>query len=132
MYNQANKAYQQNSVQTAGPGQLIVMLYDGAIRFTRAGIDGIQRRDYVAANMNLKKSQSIVHELIASLNPEVPISRDLARIYEYMLYCLIQSNVRKDAKLAEEVLAHLQDLRESWKQILKSNLTQVATVQGHV
>ncbi len=125
------KAYQQNSVQTAAPGQLVVMLYDGAVRFTKAGIDGIQRRQYAVANTNLKKAQSVIHELIAALNPEVPISRDLGRIYEYMLHCLIQANVKKDAGKAEEVLRHLQDLREAWKQILKPGNTAATSIEGH-
>ena len=125
------KAYQQNSVQTATPGQLVVMLYDGAIRFTKAGIDGIQRRQYTVANTNLKKAQSVIHELIAALNPEIPISKDLGRIYEYMLHCLIQANVKKDARKADEVLMHLQDLREAWRQVLKPSHTAATSIEGH-
>jgi len=130
MYNQANRAYQMNSVQTATPGNLVVMLYDGAIRFIKAGIDGIERHDYSAANTNLKKSQSVVHELIASLNQDIPMSKDLVRLYEYFLHCLIQANIRKDAKPAAEVLEHMQELREAWKQILKTGSAQAVTSQG--
>ena len=113
------QAYQKNSVQTATPGQLVIMLYDGAIKFTKAGMEGIRHKQYAVANQNLKKAQSIVHELIASLNQEVAISKDLLRIYEYMLYCLIEANIKKEPRHAEEVLNHLQDLREAWKQVIK-------------
>lgn len=125
------QAYQQNSVQTATPGQLIIMLYDGAVRFTKAGIEGIQRRQYAVANTNLKKAQSIIHELVAALNPDIPISKDLGRIYEYMLHCLIQANVKKDAALAQEVLQHLQELREAWKQAMKPGNAAAASIEGH-
>jgi|CeladaMinimDraft_18_1061708.scaffolds.fasta_scaffold00758_3 flagellar protein FliS len=125
------KAYQQNAVQTASPGQLVVMLYDGAIRFTKAGIDGIAKRKYMDANTNLKKAQSIIHELIAALNHDIPISKDLVRIYEYMLHCLIQANVKKDVKPAEEVVAHLEELREAWRQAARTAGMQTS-VQGSV
>jgi len=124
------KAYQQNSVQTATPGQLIIMLYDGAIRFTKAGIDGIKRRQYTTANTNLKKAQAIIHELTASLNPEIPMSKDLARIYEYMLHNLIQANVKKDAQAAQEALTHLEELRDAWKQIMKQGSGSIVSGSG--
>ncbi|SEN64984.1 flagellar export chaperone FliS [Paenibacillus sp. OV219] len=115
--NTPHQAYQRNSVQTASPAALIFMLYDGAIRFTKAGIEGIKSRKYDVANTNLKKAQSIVHELIASLNFDYPISKNLAQVYEYLLHQLIQANMKKDANHAEEVLAHLEGLRDTWKQV---------------
>jgi len=125
------QAYQQNSVQTATPGQLVIMLYDGAVRFTKAGLEGIERRQYAMANTNLKKAQAIIHELVAALNPDIPISKELGRIYEYMLHCLIQANVKKDPKLAEEVLQHLQDLREAWRQVMKPGNSTATSIRGH-
>jgi flagellar protein FliS len=106
--------YQQSSVQTAPPGQLLVMLYDGAIRFTKAGIEGIESQDYEKANHNLQKAQLIIHEFIASLNFDYPISQNLMQVYEYMLYQLIQSNTHKKGAPANEVLGYLMELRESW------------------
>ena len=132
MLQSPHKAYQQNSVQTATPGQLVIMLYDGAIRFTKAGVEGIQRRQYMIANTNLKKAQAIVHELIASLNHDFTISKDLVRIYEYMLHLLIQANVKKDVKPAEEVLEHLQELREAWKQTFKTGTGAATSIEGRV
>jgi flagellar secretion chaperone FliS len=111
--------YQQSSVQTATPANLIIMLYDGAIRFTKAGIENIQRRNIEQANYNLKKAQSIINELIASLNYDYEISNNLVRVYEYMLSLLIQANVKKDAKPAEEVLDFLNQLADTWKKALK-------------
>lgn len=117
--------YQQSSVQTAPPGQLLVMLYDGAIRFTKAGIEGIESRDYEKANSNLQKAQLIIHEFIASLNFEYPISQNLLQVYEYMLYQLIQSNTYKKVSAASEVLGYLVELRQSWAKAAKIHTEQV-------
>jgi flagellar protein FliS len=108
--------YQQTSVQTASPGQLILMLYDGAIRFVKQGIDAIDKSDIEKANHNLVKAQTIIHELIASLNFQYPISSELVRIYEYMLHRLIEANVKKNKEPASEVLSYLIELKEAWLQ----------------
>lgn len=117
------KAYQQSSVQTASPAQLVIMLYDGAIRFTRAGVEAIHNQKYDVANTSLKKAQSIINELIASLNFDYAISHDMVRIYEYMLHLLIQANMKKQPEFAEEALGYLQDLGETWRQSAKAVLS---------
>lgn len=111
--------YQQAQAQTASKAKLLIMLYDGAIRFTRAGVDGILDKDFEKASYNLCKSQAIIHELISALNFDYPIAQDLLRIYEYMLHCLIESNVHKDVSKAQEVEEHLTDLREAWVEVSK-------------
>ncbi|MFD1953955.1 flagellar export chaperone FliS [Paenibacillus thailandensis] len=121
MLNSPLKMYQQASVQTAGSGQLLLMLYEGGIRFTKAASEAIHRRDFEAANTNLKKAQAIIHELVASLNHDYAIAKDLARIYEYLLHLLIQSNIQKNASMSEEVLQHLTELRDAWKQVVKGS-----------
>lgn len=132
MRNSPYQIYQQSSVQTATRGQLVIMLYEGAIRFTNAGIEGIHKRDYEKANNNLKKAQAIIHELIASLNKEFEISIELDRIYEYWLHQLIQSNLKKNAVPAIEVLGHLHELRDAWKIAVKGVPSNVEVETGSV
>ncbi|AZN38520.1 flagellar export chaperone FliS [Paenibacillus albus] len=116
MITTPHQKYQQNSVQTASPNKLIIMLYDGAIRFVKQGIDAIENKTIEQANRNLIKAQNIIHELTAALDFKYPIAKDLARIYEYMLYRLIEANTNKDTAPASEVLNHLLDLKEAWLQ----------------
>lgn len=111
--------YQQLSVQTASPGQLILMMYDGAIRFVKLGIAAIEERDIGKAHNELIKAQRIINELMASLNTSVPISATLLSIYEYMNSRLIQANLKKDRAPADEVLEHLTELREAWGRIIQ-------------
>ncbi|MFD0714967.1 flagellar export chaperone FliS [Paenibacillus sp. GCM10027626] len=106
--------YQQSSVQTASPGKLTIMLYDGAIRFVKQGVEAIESKDIEKANHNLIKAQNIIHELVASLDFQYPIAANLNQIYEYMLHQLITANVRKSTAPALEVLQHLTDLKEAW------------------
>lgn len=111
--------YQQTQAQTASKPKLLMMLYDGVLRFIRSGIEGIETKRYDQANNNLCKAQAIVHELVSSLNFDYPISKDLLKIYEYVLHLLIESNVKKDAAPAKEALEHLSELKEAWMQASK-------------
>jgi flagellar protein FliS len=106
--------YKQSSVQTSTPGQLIIMLYDGAIRFVKVGLEGISSKDYMKANANLGKAQTIISELMSTLDHSYPVSKNLFSIYEYMNHLLIQSNIKKETQPAEEALNYLQELRETW------------------
>ncbi|MBB6632585.1 flagellar export chaperone FliS [Cohnella thailandensis] len=119
MINNPYQKYQQASVQTASGPQLLLMLYDGAIRFVRLGIEGINKRNIELANNSLIKAQAIVHELIAGLNYDYPIAKDLLSLYEYFVHRLIQANIKKDVSIAEEVLNHLLELREAWGEAVK-------------
>ncbi|MFC5528956.1 flagellar export chaperone FliS [Cohnella yongneupensis] len=118
MINNPYQKYQQAAVQTSGP-QLVLMLYDGAIKFVRAGIESIEERKPEKANTNLQKAQRIIHELIASLNFDYEISNNLVLLYEYMIRQLIQANSRKDVVPAREVMNYLVDLRETWAVAMK-------------
>ncbi|MBY0118838.1 flagellar export chaperone FliS [Paenibacillus sp. FSL L8-0435] len=114
MISSPYEKYKQSSVQTSTPGQLVIMLYDGAIRFTKTGLEGIEARDYSKANVNLGKAQTIISELMSTLNQSYPVAKTLFSLYEYMNYLLIQANIKKDSKYGEEVLGYLQELRETW------------------
>lgn len=118
MISNPYQKYQQSSVQTASPEQLILMLYDGAIRFTRSSIEAIEQKDYNRSNQNLQKAQRIINELIASLDFQFEISNQLMSIYEYMLHQLIQANIKKQKAPVSEVLAHLIDLKETWSRAM--------------
>lgn len=111
--------YRQSSVQTSSPAQLVLMLYDGAIRFVKAGIEGIENKDLNKANQYLGKAQTIVSELMSTLDHSYDVSKNLFALYEYINYLLIQSNVKKSQEPAQEALGYLTDLYETWIQVSK-------------
>lgn len=120
MINSPFQKYQQTQLQTAPPAQLLLMLYEGGIRFIRIGISGIDEKNYEKTNTYLCKAQAVIHELIASLNQEYPIAKDLLRIYEYMVHRLIVANMKKNREPAEEILSYMLELKEAWETASKS------------
>lgn len=116
--------YRQSSVKTSTPGQLLIMLFDGAIRFTKAGAEGIAAADIQKTNQNFVKAQAIMSELMATLDPGYSISNSLFSIYEYIRHLMIQANVKKDQSLAEEALTYLNELRVTWMEASKANISQ--------
>jgi flagellar protein FliS len=127
--SQQNK-YLEASVQTATPAQLLIMLYDGAIRFCKMGIEATKKGNYQDANKFLCKAQDIVQEFMITLDRKAEVSNGLMQLYEYFNFRLIEANTKKDIVPAEEVLAHLQELKEIWIQAAKSAQSTQAAVAG--
>jgi flagellar protein FliS len=111
--------YMETTLQTASPSQLLIMLYDGAIRFCKAGIEAIKEKKFEDANRQMLKVQDILSEFIITLDRNVAMSDDLDRLYEYMKYRLREANAQKATEPAEEVLQYLLELKEVWIQAVK-------------
>lgn len=129
---QAVGAYRKHQVETASPGQLIVMLYDAGIRNCRAAQAAIDQRDRDGAAHHLLRAQDIISELMASLNVEAggELAVNLLRLYEYMYRRLVYANVQKDAAAAKEVENLLAGLRDAWAQAAAANPTPTPTGAG--
>jgi flagellar protein FliS len=118
------KSYRQVATQTAPPGQLVLMLYDGAIRFLDRARAGFSREDPAefneTINNNIQRAQDILNELNASLNLEAggELAATLRRLYLYLDWRLLQSNLKKEAAGVEEAIERLTVLREAWATML--------------
>lgn len=115
----ARSAYQSQAVETAGPAQLVLMLYDGAlasIEKARSALDG-QPQDINVAHRELTRAQAAVSELMASLDHDQGgmIASSLASLYEFCLNRLVKANVEKDSVHLAGVEAVLNELREAWQ-----------------
>ena len=87
--NQAQRnKYLETTVQTASPAQLLIMLYDGAIRFSRAALEAIQQKNYQEVHNNLLKVQDIISEFIITLDRSAPVAEGLLQLYEYFIFRL--------------------------------------------
>jgi flagellar protein FliS len=123
--NYANpwQSYRQVTTNTASPGQLVVMLYDGAIKFLEHALTGFDFDDPLdfnsTINNNLIRAQNIITELNASLDMEQggEIAVTLRDLYDYMTRRIIESNLRKTREGIEEVIRHLTVLRDAWREI---------------
>ncbi|MBW7857123.1 MAG: flagellar export chaperone FliS [Leptonema sp. (in: Bacteria)] len=112
-------AYKDTEIQTADQGKLILMLYDGAIRFLNIAIENMTPRKYDVVNNNVVKTQDIVTELMLSLNMDQggEIAQNLFNIYAYIKKRLLEGNIAKDAEILQEVIVHLNSLRSAWDEL---------------
>jgi len=111
--------YKQQAVTTAGPEKLLIMLFDGAIRFAGQARKTIEDKDIEKSNYHLIRCQDIIFELISSLNMDFEISHSLLPMYEYINYNLQQANIHKDLKYLDEAESYLREFREIWIQTAK-------------
>ena len=127
--HQGLKGYKEMSILSAKPEQLILMLYDGALRFLRQAIKSLEENELETAHNNFIRTQNILTELIASLNFEKggEIAFNLFRIYEFMHYTLVQANVKKEPEPARQIYDQIKKLRESWASALKNQHNSSAT-----
>jgi flagellar protein FliS len=123
------QAYQAGAVFTASPAQLVLMLFDGAIKFINIALEGFKQQDPLDFNLtihqNVQKAQAIVRELKACLDPEKgpEFADKMTALYNYFDRRLQDGNLKKDADPIEEVKRHLQILRDAWKEMMqKQNL----------
>lgn len=116
MIQQQRNKYLETSVQTATPVQLMIMLWDGAIRFCKLGIDALEKGNYQDANSNLQKAQDIISEFVITLDKSSPIANGLLELYAYFQRRLVDANIKKDVEPAKEVLGYLTELKETWVQ----------------
>lgn len=121
-YTSTSDAYKSNEVSTVSQARLIVMLYDGAIRFLDIALEHIHNpKRYDVVSSNLIKAGDIVSELMVSLNLDEggKIANDLLSIYIYLKKRLIEANINKDKKIVQEVRKHLSELKSAWEEVEK-------------
>lgn len=108
--------YQQAQVDTASPERLLLMLYEGAIRFLNAARKGLDERKFDVAHQNIVKAQDILVEFMATLNMKDggEVAQNLFDLYEYLNRRLGQANLEKSVALVDEVLGFVRDLHEAW------------------
>lgn len=125
--------YRRTSVQTASPGALILMLYDGAIKQLHRAQKALSQSNIAEANQALQAAQAIITELMVTLNFDAgDIARNLYRLYEYFNYRLVQANIRKDPTRVDEVLRHMETLRQAWRQAVRQVSGSTAVAGGTV
>lgn len=121
--------YQRQSVETASPAQLVLMLYDRALRALAQVRQASLPQDTELVNRELLRAQAIVSELQLALDFErgAPIAGQLSQLYDYCMSRLIEANVRKDLALVDDVVPVIAGLREAWEQACVGSQTLVSS-----
>ena len=119
--NKKADLYRKNQIATASEGQLIIMLYDGAIRFLKKAKVSMSEKDVEQSHEAITRARKIVLELMFSLDMEKggDISRNLYELYFFLNQELIKANIKKDRDVLDDCLEIITNLRSTWKQVIE-------------
>ena len=112
-------AYKDSAVTTQSKGRLIVLLYEGAIKFMSLAIKELEAKNYEAKGQYINKAQDIINELNAVLDMDAggEIASNLRKLYCFMNNRLSEANSKRDPKMIREVIELMEELNQSWKAI---------------
>jgi flagellar secretion chaperone FliS len=128
--NNPYAAYKNNSVNTASPGELTLMLYNGSLKFIHIAKKAIEEKNIELKNTNIQKTQAIVNELMVTLNTDLEVSQNLMSLYDYINRRLTEANVKNDSVILEEVEGLITDFRDTWKEVIQLNRQKQHAGQG--
>ena len=114
-------AYLENMIKTASPAKLVELLYQRAVELLNEAKNQINENKLTDANESIKKAEDIIMELNLSLDMEKggKIAQNLRALYNYMFRRLIDANVKKDVSAIEEVKGMLEELLDTWREVMK-------------
>ncbi|MBY6052170.1 flagellar export chaperone FliS [Cytobacillus firmus] len=126
------QSYQQNSVNTASPGELTLMLYNGCLKFIHLAKKAIEEKNIEMKNINIQKAQSIIQELMVTLNMDIEVSKNMMSLYDFMNRRLMEANVKNDASILAEVEGLVTEFRDTWKEVIQVNRQKQFSQGGKV
>ena len=125
MYNNGFNAYKNNSVNFASKEQLLLMLLDGAVKFTKRGKLAIVDKDIQLAHNSLSRVQDIFTELRVTLDTNAgEWAKQIFNVYGFINEKLYEANIKKDEKIIDEVLPLIEEVREIWNEAYKISIAQ--------
>lgn len=117
--NNGYDQYKSNSINTATPEELTMMLYNGLVKFLMQAQSAIDAKNIEKANNGIIKAQAIIIEFMTTLDMNYEVSQSLELLYDYMYRQLTQANLKKDNTIMAEVLGIAKELRDTWSQAIK-------------
>jgi flagellar protein FliS len=111
--------YQDNTVSTQSKGRLIVMLYEGAIRFMKMAIVEMEKQNYEAKGRYINRALDIISELNVVLDMDAggEIAGNLRQLYIFMTNRLSEANIKCDPQMVREVIKLMEELNRGWRAI---------------
>ncbi|QGH34082.1 flagellar export chaperone FliS [Gracilibacillus salitolerans] len=119
MAYQQYQAYQNNSVNTASPGELTLMLYNGCLKFIKQAKKAIEAKDHQTKNEMIQKTQKIIRELMVTLDQNAPIAKEMMPLYDFVYNKLTQANIKSDLEQLEQAREIIENFRDTWKEVIK-------------
>lgn len=123
-------AYKQNATNTASPGELTLMLYNGCLKFINRAKLAIEEENIEQRNENIARAEAIMRELMVTLKTDSDIGKNMLALYDFIVHLLIQANVKNDLKALEEAEGFVKDFRDTWKEVIKIDRMQRHGAKG--
>lgn len=120
MYNRSN-TYQEIAVQTSSPAKLVVMLYEGAIRFLRQSITAIQSKDLDRKRQSVDRAVAVIQHLQGTLDMDRgrEVAAELDRLYSYITSRILDGSGKLEVAPLEEAIKLLTVLLSGWEEVVK-------------
>jgi flagellar protein FliS len=117
----AINTYRENAVATQTRGRLIVLLYEGAVKYLKQALKELEAGHMSAKGEYINKAVAIVNELDACLDVEAggDVAANLRSLYHFMIRHLGEANIHRDPQRVREVIDCLQSLNEGWKSVTR-------------
>ncbi|QQZ10283.1 flagellar export chaperone FliS [Heyndrickxia vini] len=122
--NNPYQTYQNNSITTASPGELTLLLYNGCLKFIHQAKKAIENKNIQEKNTNIQKAQNIIQELTVTLKMDVDIAKNMISLYDYINRRLIDANIKNNIAILDEVEVLVTEFRDTWKQVIQINRQQ--------
>jgi len=112
-------AYKEVAVTTQSKGRLIVLLYDGAIKFMKLAMRELEAGNYHTKGQYINRAQDIINELntVLDMNTGGELADNLRKLYYFMNNRLSEANTKRDPQMIREVISIMEELNQSWKAI---------------
>ncbi len=122
MNNNPYKTYQKTQVTTASREKILLMLYEGAIRFVKHAQVAMQEKKIADKGKNLSKATAILSELMATLDFKSggQLATDLESLYVFMIDKLIEGNINNDIECLKSVEGILRTLHAGWQDVIEN------------
>ena len=111
--------YKQNSVNMASSQQLLLMLLDGAVKYTKIARIAILKKDIPRAHKELVRVQDIFLELMITMDKNTKYMEDLYNLYDFIKNELAKANMKKDINIIDEILPLIEEIRDMWYEVDK-------------
>ena len=121
-----SSAYKEIAINTASPAKLVVMLYEGAIRFLRLAEDDIRKKDFAKKSQSVDRAVAIIQHLQGTLDLDKggKVAFDLDRLYTYISSRVFEGSAKLEIKAFEEAIQLLTTLLSGWEEIARKEQEQ--------
>ncbi len=113
--------YQENKIEGSSQGEMIILLYEGCIRFMNEALVFIEENKIQDAHNKIIKAQRIINELMVTLDFEAggEIAQNLYNLYDFIMNELIKANIKKEKEGLYNSIEVMQELLDAWRVVIK-------------